>query len=229
MQHPRNIAAICTHTMHVQYTTHANNIAQTGTCAPTHSIINLGDPNGSMRTPNSGLSLPGKLDYHAAQSVSEKQRVDKSGQINFGGQWNLTKSDILCLAVHMYLYIVTRRRTDCSACLTGGYAWLPKLQPEAQLAKLTSNSKTGLLHYGKVSYAFLKMYRSLHKDNTRTGTDPCSADPCSTAQTCRICKNANAGFCCDAINTGGLYICFLLVFVVLCACSHNVDTHKEID
>ena len=49
------------------------------------SIINLGNPNGPMRIPNSGQCFPGKLDYNAAQSVFVKQDVDKNGNLNFGG------------------------------------------------------------------------------------------------------------------------------------------------
>ena len=51
------------------------------------SIINLGNPNGPMRIPNSGQCFPGKLDYNAAQSVFVKQDVDKNGNLNFGGKW----------------------------------------------------------------------------------------------------------------------------------------------
>ena len=52
----------------------------------TRSIINLGNPNGPMRTPKSGQCFSGKLNYRAAQVDYEKQDVDKSGTINFGGQ-----------------------------------------------------------------------------------------------------------------------------------------------
>ena len=51
-----------------------------------NSIINLGNPNGPMRTPNSGQCFPGKLDYRGAQVNFEKQDADKSGDINFGGR-----------------------------------------------------------------------------------------------------------------------------------------------